>query len=72
MSPDDTMSSLQDRLDDYIRFGVANIWVIDPWKGRARTIDTAGWHTVLDGRLRTGDGLIALPLGEVLPKAELG
>jgi len=32
MSPDDTMSSMQDRLDDYLRFGVPNIWVVDPWK----------------------------------------
>jgi Uma2 family endonuclease len=70
MSPDDTMSSLQDRLDDYIGFGVANIWVIDPWKGHGWRIDTTGWHTVLDGFLRTVDGRIALPLGEVLPQAE--
>src|SRR5579872_5061536 len=34
MSPDDTAASLQDRLDDYLRFGVPNVWVIDPWKHR--------------------------------------
>ena len=67
MSPDDTMSGLQDRLDDYLKFGVRNIWVIDPWKRRAWTITGAGWLTVLDGMLRTCDGLIAMPVEEVLP-----
>ena len=70
MSPDDTMSSMQDRLDDYLAFGVRNIWVIDPWKRRAWTITKVGWHAVLDGMLRTDDGLIALPVEEVLPGAE--
>src|ERR1700733_11187562 len=26
MSPDDTMASLQDRLDDYLHLGVPNVW----------------------------------------------
>ena len=69
MSPDDTMSSLQDRLDDYLEFGVGNIWVIDPWKRRAWKITGAGWHAALDGMLRTADGLIGLPVEEVLPEA---
>ena len=30
MSPDDTMSSVQDRLDDFLAFGVLTVWVIDP------------------------------------------
>lgn len=30
MSPDDTMADMQDRIDDYLEFGVPNVWVIDP------------------------------------------
>ena len=71
MSPDDTMSSLQDRLDDYLGFGVPNVWVIDPWKRRAWTITQTGWHTALDGALHSADGRIALPLAEVLPEDAL-
>jgi hypothetical protein len=67
MSPDDTMSSLQDRLDDYLTLGVPNLWVIDPWKRRGWTITPAGWHTALDGFLHTADGQIAMPLADVLP-----
>lgn len=66
MSPDDTMANLQDRLDDYLAFGVPNIWVIDPWKFRGWTITPAGWSTAPDQIMRTADNSLALPLADVL------
>ena len=68
MSPDDTMSSLQDRLDDYLALGVSNIWVIDPWKNRVWMVSKVGWHVVLDGVLRSTDGVVELPVAEVMPE----
>jgi hypothetical protein len=65
MSPDDTVNTMQDRLDDYLRFGVPNIWVIDPWQH-------CGWHITPDGWIpeaavmQTADGRVAMPLAEVL------
>jgi len=41
MSPDDTMAGMQDRIDDYLHFGVPNVWVIDPWKHR-------GWRVTAE------------------------
>ncbi len=35
LSKDDTLRSMQDRVDDYLAFGVQNIWVLDPVKRRA-------------------------------------
>lgn len=35
LSKDDTLRSMQDRIDDYRAFGVPNIWVLDPVKRRA-------------------------------------
>lgn len=35
LSKDDTLRSVQDRVDDYLAFGVSNIWVLDPVKRRA-------------------------------------
>jgi Uma2 family endonuclease len=67
MSPDDTIGSLQDVLDDYLAFGVPNVWVIDPWKHRGWAISAAGWATATDGVMRTSDGLVDMPLAEVLP-----
>ena len=66
MSPDDTMAAMQDRLDDYLHFGVPNIWVIDPYKHRGWSVTAAGWATALDGTMRTADGRIAMPLADVL------
>lgn len=66
MSPQDTITGMQDRLDDYLRFGVPNIWVIDPWKHRAWRITEEGWLTVTDGIMRTADGRVAMPLADVL------
>lgn len=65
MSPEDTISSMQDRLDDYIQFGVPNIWVIDPWKHRGWSITANGWAAQPD-TMRTADGRIVMPLADVL------
>jgi Uma2 family endonuclease len=35
LSKDDTLRSMQERVDDYVAFGVPNIWVLDPAKRRA-------------------------------------
>jgi Uma2 family endonuclease len=65
MSPDDTISAMQDRLDDYLQFGVPNIWVVDPWKHRGWHITADGWASAA-GVMRTADGKIEMPLTEVL------
>lgn len=66
MSPDDTMAGIQDRIDEYLAFGVANVWVVDPWKHRGWRVTETGWATAVDGVMRTGDGRVAMPLQEVL------
>jgi Uma2 family endonuclease len=66
MSPDDTMSSIQDRLDDYLHFGVPNIWVVNPWKHRGWSVTAEGWAVASDGIMRTADGRVAMPLADVL------
>jgi Uma2 family endonuclease len=66
MSPDDTVAAMQDRLDDYLNFGVRNVWVIDPWKQRGWHVTADGWATAADGVMRTADGRIAMPLADVL------
>jgi Uma2 family endonuclease len=65
MSPEDTVSSLQERLDEYIQFGVANIWVIDPWKHRGWEISREGWRAQNDA-MHTLDGRVTMPLADVL------
>jgi Uma2 family endonuclease len=66
MSPDDTVAAMQDRLDDYLNFGVRNVWVIDSWKHRGWHVTAEGWATAAGGVMRTADGRIAMPLADVL------
>jgi len=66
MSPDDTIAAMQDRLDDYLQFGVPNVWVVDPWKHRGWHVTRTGWAAALDGIMQTGDGRVAMPLADVL------
>jgi hypothetical protein len=66
MSPDDTVAAMQDRLDDYLQFGIPNIWVIDPWKHRGWHVTAEGWATAAGGIMRTADGRVAMPLAGVL------
>jgi Uma2 family endonuclease len=66
MSPDDTISAMHERFDDYLRFGVPHIWVVDPWKHRGWNITDRGWMVADGGVMRTADGRIAVPLGDVL------
>ncbi len=66
MSEEDTVGSMQDRVDDYLRFGVPNVWVIDPWKHRGWRITKEGWLAADDGVMRTADGRVAMPLADVL------
>jgi Uma2 family endonuclease len=66
MSPHDTIAAMQDRLDEYLDFGVPNVWVVDPWKHRGWHVTAEGWATAIDGMMRTADGRIAMPLADVL------
>jgi Uma2 family endonuclease len=62
LSKDDRASDLQEKIDDYLAFGVAFVWVIDP-RRRAGIVHTAeGSWEVRDGVLTTRDPNIELRL----------
>jgi Uma2 family endonuclease len=43
LSPEDRQSKVQERITDYIDFGVANIWVIDPKKRIGWDCSSGDW-----------------------------
>jgi Uma2 family endonuclease len=67
LSPDDSFPKLQARLDDYLSFGVPNIWVIDPASRRGWVITREGHLEALDGVMRTSDDLVALTVADLFP-----
>lgn len=65
LSEDDTLRSMQDRVDDYIAFGVPNIWILDPAKRRAYVCTKAGFLEP-DGRvLEIAGSQIRIPLDDL-------
>jgi Uma2 family endonuclease len=65
LSKDDRMAQMQDRIDDYLTFGVRYVWVVNPQTQRAWSYTKDGSHEAKDGILRTEDPAIELPLREI-------
>ena len=39
LSPEDRMSRMQRKIEDYYRMGCKNIWILDPWRRKAYLYD---------------------------------
>lgn len=65
LSPEDTMTRMLERIGDYLTFGVAHVWVLDPGTERAYDCTATGMREVKDGELRTENPQIAVPLAEI-------
>jgi Uma2 family endonuclease len=51
LSPDDRLTEMQDRVDDYIAMGVPVVWVVDPKKRRAWIHTQSGIEEARGGEL---------------------
>ncbi len=65
LSKDDRMSGMLDRIHDYLKFGVAFVWVIDPEKRTGYIYTADGAREAKDGVLRTANPEITVPLAEI-------
>jgi Uma2 family endonuclease len=70
LSPEDRLSRFQDRIDDYLAFGVENIWIVDPERRSAWTASSAGLHLVRDGALTVEGTPIRVVLSEVFAELD--
>lgn len=61
LSKDDTMDDIQEKIDDYLRFGVPNIWIISPRRKKAYIVTPAGMVEATSGSLETKDPAISVP-----------
>lgn len=70
LSKDDRISAMQERIDDYLNFGVRYVWLIDPRTRRAWTYTKEGSIEARDFILCTEDPAIELPLPEIFHALE--
>jgi Uma2 family endonuclease len=62
LSKDDRASDLQEKIDDYLEFGVPYVWTIDPRRRLGSIQTTNGSHEPKDRILRTHNPDINAPL----------
>jgi Uma2 family endonuclease len=70
LSPEDRLSRFQDRIDDYLVFGVENIWIIDPERRAAYTATSSGLHPVRTNELTVPETPIRVVLSELFAELD--
>jgi Uma2 family endonuclease len=66
LSKDDTMEYMQEKIDGYLRFGVAYIWIINPRLRKGYVATKAGMAEAASGVLETRDPDIFVPVADLL------
>jgi Uma2 family endonuclease len=65
LSKDDTMQDMQEKIDDYLHFGVPCVWIINPRLRKGYTATKAGIVEAESGILATSDPSIQVPVAEL-------
>jgi Uma2 family endonuclease len=68
LSSEDRMIRVEERISDYLGFGVRYVWVVNPQAGTGWIYSSAGPRFAHDGLLTTEDPEIAVPLGQLLKR----
>jgi Uma2 family endonuclease len=70
LSPDDRASDTQEKILDYLNFGVKYVWVVDPRLQRGWIVTKEGTVEAQDDILTTMNPEIAVPLSEIYARIE--
>ena len=70
LSTGDTLERTQDKIDDYLKFGVAYVWVINPRSRRAWVYTADSIAEAKDGILKTENPELVVPLAEIFAEME--
>jgi len=70
LSPEDRLSRFQERIEDYLVFGVENIWIIDPESRTAYTATAGGLHPVRTNELVVPETPIRVVLSELFAELD--
>jgi Uma2 family endonuclease len=70
LSPEDCQSRFQDRIDDYIEFGIEHIWIIDPERRTVQRATGAGLQMADPGELTVPGTPIRVVLSELFAELD--
>jgi Uma2 family endonuclease len=62
LSKDDTMQYMQQKIDDYLNFGVPYVWIINPQNRKGYVVTPECMFEAKSGVLETKDPAISVPL----------
>ena len=70
LSPEDRLSAMQEKAAEYLRFGIENIWIIDPEPRIAYRYTAAGLEEVHTGELTVPGTPIRVVLSELFAELD--
>jgi len=66
LSPEDRLSRVKERIDDYLAMGVPHVWLLDPRTRQAYAADTMqGFREIKDRVLRIDNPAIEVPIDQL-------
>jgi Uma2 family endonuclease len=70
LSPDDTLRSQRDRVDDYLAMGVEHIWLIDPVSRDAWIASPTGYEALTSGEFNVPGTPIRISLADIFAELD--
>jgi Uma2 family endonuclease len=70
LSPEDRLTAMRNKIDDYAQLGVKSIWVIDPEKRVGYYASSAGLDQSSDGVMRVSGTEIMISLAHVFAELD--
>jgi Uma2 family endonuclease len=70
LSKDDRLRDMRERADDYLDFGVPNVWILDPVLRKAYVCTRSGFLEPESGLLQAAGSPVCVPLAEVFAELD--
>jgi Uma2 family endonuclease len=70
LSPEDSLRKMQEKFTNYLRFGIANIWIVDPEPRLAYRYTDTGLEQVQTGELTVPETPIRLVLSDLFAELD--
>jgi Uma2 family endonuclease len=70
LSKDDSLRGIRERVDDYLKFGVPNVWILDPVLRKAYVCTQSVFQEPEGGIIQVAGSPIRLPLAEIFAELD--